>query len=140
MFAEYPKEFVLTNQPSSGRKGDRGRGERSPRNVILALFLQRIVKYVLMTKPLPSVSAYLMQAPNWRRPLEVQGGEQAKLAGLPKANFSHLCGGRLKELFEKSSGLLAGTESFKNFQALINVVFAFSGFSTRSKKSASEIT
>ena len=23
IFAEYPKEFALTNQPSSGRKGDR---------------------------------------------------------------------------------------------------------------------
>jgi len=65
---------------------DRGSGERSPRNIILALFLPRIVKYVLMTQPLPSVSAYLMQAPNGRRPLEAQGG-QAKLAGLPKANI-----------------------------------------------------
>ena len=32
IFAEYPKEFALTNQPSSGRKGDHGSGERSPRN------------------------------------------------------------------------------------------------------------
>jgi len=35
IFAEYPKELALTNQPSSGRKGDRGSGERSPRNFIL---------------------------------------------------------------------------------------------------------
>jgi len=35
IFAEYPKKYALTNQPSSGRKGDRGSGERSPRNFIL---------------------------------------------------------------------------------------------------------
>ncbi len=51
IFAEYPKEFALTNQPSSGRKGDRGSGERRARDLILALFLSRMVKYVLMTQP-----------------------------------------------------------------------------------------
>ena len=35
IFAEHPTEFVLTNQPSSGRKGDRGSGERRARNFIL---------------------------------------------------------------------------------------------------------
>jgi hypothetical protein len=40
IFAEYPKEFALTNQPSSGRKGDRGSGERRARNLILALFIK----------------------------------------------------------------------------------------------------
>ena len=32
IFAEPPTEFVLTNQPSSGRKGDRGSGERRARD------------------------------------------------------------------------------------------------------------
>ena len=36
IFAEYPKKYALTNQPSSGRKGDRGSGERRPRNYRLA--------------------------------------------------------------------------------------------------------
>ena len=42
IFAEYPKEFALTNQPSSGRKGDRGSGERSPRNYRLTPILSML--------------------------------------------------------------------------------------------------
>ncbi len=34
IFAEHPTVFVLTNQPSSGRKGDRGSGERRARDFI----------------------------------------------------------------------------------------------------------
>ena len=60
IFAEYPKKYALTNQPSSGRKGDRGSGERSPRNFILLrisprdklmIFILLFAKYILTRQP-----------------------------------------------------------------------------------------
>ena len=71
-----------------------------------------------------------------RRPLEAQGIFRAALAvfrrkmeaGADKTESTfavgkYVCGRRLKKLFEKSFGLLAGTELFKSFSA--TVVFSF---------------
>ena len=45
IFAEHTKEFAPIFLPSSGRKGDRGSGGRSPRNYIIVQLSPRMFQY-----------------------------------------------------------------------------------------------
>jgi len=63
-------------------------------------------------KELKSPRGEILLLPKWRRDAAILKHREG---------FAR-CGGRLKELFEKSSSLLAGIESFKNFPLLLTFI------------------